>query len=61
MRRWAAQHPPGTVLPIRYDPEHHDRIVPDAGAMPESEPHVPNDLKSAFLLFVLAVACKIVS
>src|SRR6266851_3018523 len=45
MYRWASQHPPGTPLPIRYDPEHHDTIVPDAGDMPETGSQVLGDLQ----------------
>jgi hypothetical protein len=60
MRTWAAQHPPGTSLLVRYDPQHHDRIIPDAGAMPGSEPQVPDDLKGTILFFILTTACIII-
>jgi hypothetical protein len=53
MRRWASRHPPGTSLPIRYDPQHHNTIVPDAGDMPESGPQVSDDWKT-ILIFLLA-------
>ena len=52
MRKWVARHQPGTYLAIRYDPQHLDIIIPDAGAMPESGPEAPDDLKM-FLLFLL--------
>jgi len=58
MRRWAAQHPPGTSLLVRYDPEHPDTVVPDAaGDMPESRRQVPDDLKGILLFLVLSGAC----
>jgi hypothetical protein len=31
MYRWASQHPPGTPLPLRYDPQHHNMIVEALG------------------------------
>jgi Protein of unknown function (DUF3592) len=52
MRKWVAQHQPGTYLAIRFDPQHHDVAIPDAGDMPESGPEAPDDLKM-FLLFLL--------
>ena len=52
MRKWAARHQPGTYLAIRYDPQHLDIAIPDAGDMPESGPEAPDDLKM-FLLFLL--------
>lgn len=52
MRKWVARHQPGTYLAIRYDPQHHDTAIPDAGDMPESGPEAPDDLKM-FLLFLL--------
>jgi hypothetical protein len=52
MRRWASRHPPGTSLPIRYDPQHHNIVVADAADMPESGPQAPGDLKM-ILVFVL--------
>jgi hypothetical protein len=55
MYRWASQHQPGTPLPIRYDPEHHNIIVPEAGDMPETGSQVPGDLKMLLILSVLSV------
>jgi len=58
VRRWAAQHPPGTSLLVRYDPQHYDTVVPDtAGDMPESGPQAPDDLKGLLLFLVLSVVC----
>jgi hypothetical protein len=58
MHRWAAQHPPGTSLVVRYDPQHHDTVVPDtAGDMPESGPQAPDDLKGILVFLVLSAAC----
>jgi hypothetical protein len=54
MRRWASRHPPGTPLPIRYDLEHPNTVVPDAGDMPESGPQVPDDLKAILLSSALS-------
>jgi Protein of unknown function (DUF3592) len=55
MRKWASRHPPGTSLPIRYDPQHHDTVVPDAGDMPESGPQVPDDLKMILIFLVPSI------
>ena len=52
MRKWVARHQPGTYLAIRYDPQHLDIAIPDAGDMPESGPEAPDDLKM-FLIFLL--------
>ena len=58
MRKWASQHPPGTSLVVRYDPQHHDIVVPDtAGDMPESGPRARDDLKGILLFLVLSGAC----
>jgi hypothetical protein len=56
MRRWASRHSPGTSLPIRYDPQHHDIVVPDAGDMPESGPQVPDDLKMILIFLLPSIA-----
>ena len=55
MREWASQHQPGTSLPIRYDPEHHNTVVLDAGDMPETGPQVADDLKMLLIFSVLSV------
>lgn len=55
MRRWASHHPPGTSLAIRYDPQHHNTVVPDAGDMPESGPQVPDDLRMILFFLVLSL------
>ena len=56
MRRWAAQHPPGSSLLVRYDPQHHNTVVPDtAEDMPESGPQVPDDLKAVLLFSILSM------
>jgi Protein of unknown function (DUF3592) len=60
MRRWAAAHPPGTSLPIRYDPEQPSHIVVAAGAMPDSEPQSPGDLKVTLLFMALAAICMVI-
>jgi uncharacterized protein DUF3592 len=57
MRRWASQHPPGTSLSIRYDPQHPGNIVPDAGTMPGSEPQAEQDLGLTLLFMLLSAAC----
>jgi hypothetical protein len=58
MRSWAAQHPPGTSLMVRYDPKNHETVVPDTvGDMPKSGPQVPDDLKGVLLFLVLSAAC----
>jgi hypothetical protein len=57
MRRWASQHRPGTSLPIRYDPQHHNSVVVYAGDMPETEPQAPDDLKAILVFLFLSVAC----
>jgi hypothetical protein len=57
MRRWASQHPPGTSLSIRYDPQHPSHIVPDAGTMPGSEPQEEQDLGLTLLFMFLSAAC----
>ena len=54
MRRWTSQHPPGTSLPVRFDPQHHNTAVPDAGTMPESGPQVPDDLKAILVFAILS-------
>ncbi len=58
MRRWSSQHPPGTTLLIRYDPQHRDSVAlnPDANDMPESGPQVPGDLKALLLFSFLSMA-----
>ena len=55
MYRWASQHPPGTPLPLRYDPQHHDMVVLDGGDMPESGSQVPGDLQMLLIFSVLSV------
>ena len=55
MYRWVSQHPPGTPLPIRYDPEHHDTVVPDAGNMPETGSQVLGDWQMLLIFSVLSV------
>jgi hypothetical protein len=55
MYRWASQHQPGTLLPIRYDPEHHNIVVPEAGDMPETGSEVPGDFKMLLIFSVLSV------
>jgi len=55
MYQWASQHPPGTPLPIRYDPEHHDTVVPDARDMPETGSQVLGDWQMLLIFSVLSV------
>ena len=54
MYRWASQHPPGTPLPLRFDPQHHNMVVLDAGDMPESGSQVPGDLQMLLIFSVLS-------
>lgn len=56
MYRWVSQHPPGTPLPIRYDPDRHDTVVPDAGDMPETGSQVPGDSQMLLLFSALSAA-----
>jgi len=56
MRRWASQHLPGTSLLVRYDPQHHNIIVPAAGDMPESGPQTPDDMKMVLIFLLLSIA-----
>jgi len=55
MYGWASQHSPGTSLPIRYDPQHHNTIVLDAGDMPESGSQVPGDMQMLLIFSVLSI------
>lgn len=61
MRRWASQHQPGTSLPVRYDPQHRNKVVPDAGDMPESGTQVPDDQKMILIFLLPSVALITVS
>jgi len=54
MYRWVSQHPPGTSLPIRYDPQHHDTVAPVPGDMPMSGSEVPGDLEGTLIFSVLS-------
>ena len=56
MYRWVSQHPPGTQLPIRHDPDHQGTVVPDAGDMPETGSQVVGDLQMLLIFSVLSVA-----
>jgi Protein of unknown function (DUF3592) len=60
MRRWASRHPPGTSLPIRYDPQLHTTVVLEAGDMPESGPQAPDDLKAILLFSALSITLIII-
>jgi len=55
MYRWVSQHPPGTLLPLRYDPQHHNMVVLDGGDMPEAGSQVPEDLQMLLIFSVLSV------
>ncbi len=55
MYRWASQHPPGTPLPLRYDPQHHDIVVLDRGDVSESGSQTPRDLQMLLIFSVLSV------
>jgi Protein of unknown function (DUF3592) len=55
MYGWTSQHPPGTSLPIRYDPRHHNTVVLDAGDMPESGSEVPGDMLMLLSFSVLSI------
>jgi hypothetical protein len=55
MRGWVSQHPPGTSLPIRYDPRHHNIVVLDAGDIPESGSQVPGDMLMLLSFSVLSI------
>ena len=56
MRNWASQHQPGTPLPVRYDPQHHNIVVPVAVDMPESRPQLPDDVMAVLIFSLLSVA-----
>jgi hypothetical protein len=56
MHAWASQHQPGTPLPVRYDPQHHNTVVPDAGDMPETGPQAPDDLIVLLIFLFLSMA-----
>jgi hypothetical protein len=56
MRNWASQHQPGTPLPVRYDPQHHNTVVPVAEDMPESGPQAPDDLIAVLIFLLLSLA-----
>jgi Protein of unknown function (DUF3592) len=56
MRGWASQHPPGTPLPVRYDPQHPKTVVPDGGDMPQSGPQALDDLKLSLLFLLVSIA-----
>jgi hypothetical protein len=60
MYQWASQHSPGTSLPIRYDPEHHDTVVPDAGEMPETGSQMLGDWQMFLIFSVLAATLIII-
>ena len=55
MYRWASQHPPGTPLPLRVDPQHHNIVVLDGGDMPESGSQVQEDLQILLIFLALSV------
>jgi Protein of unknown function (DUF3592) len=55
MRRWASQHPSGTTLRVRYDPQHPDTAVPDAVELPGSGPQASNDLKATLVFSILSL------
>ena len=55
MYQWASQHPPGTPLPLRYDPQHHNMVVSDGGNMPASGSQVPGDWQMLLIFSVLSV------
>jgi hypothetical protein len=60
MRSWASQHQPGTSLPVRYDPQHHNTVVPDGGDMPESGSQVPDDLMMVLIFLFLSITLIII-
>ena len=55
MYRWASQHPPGTPLPLRFDPQHHNMVVLGGGDMPESGSQLTGDLQILLIFLVLSV------
>lgn len=55
MYRWASQHPPGSPLPLRFDPQHHNMVVLDGGDMPESGSQVTGDLQMLLIFSILSV------
>jgi uncharacterized protein DUF3592 len=56
MQRWVAQHQPGTSLSVRYNPRHHDTVVPNAAEdMPETGPQVRGDLNMILIFLVPSV------
>jgi Protein of unknown function (DUF3592) len=42
---WVDEHPPGTPIVVRYDPDNHEKIVLTATDMPRGGPHTPNNMK----------------
>lgn len=55
MRRWALQHPSGTTLRVRYDPQHPDAAVPDAIELPGSGAQASDDLKATLVFSILCL------
>lgn len=45
LEEWIDNHPPGTPLTIRYNPEQHTKVVLVAGDLPGAAPHTPNNLR----------------
>ena len=60
MYRWVSQHPPGTSLPIRYDPERRDTVVPGAGNMPQTGSQFPEDLQTLLIFSVLSITLIVI-
>jgi hypothetical protein len=61
-KRGSIKHPPGTPIPIRYEPANHSRILLASDFMPpRGRPKTPNNLKllaagAASFLLVLTIA-----
>jgi hypothetical protein len=57
---WVNAHPPGTPLPLRYDPAQPTKVVLVSGYMPGGGPHTPTNIKltgyaAAGLLLLLII------
>ncbi|HXY07711.1 MAG TPA: DUF3592 domain-containing protein [Terriglobales bacterium] len=42
---WVGEHPPGTPIVVRYDPDNHTKVVLVANYMPWDGPRTPSNIK----------------
>jgi hypothetical protein len=54
MRRWVANHHPGSQLIVHFDPSDHNTVVLTATDMPYAGPRTPDNLR---LLLISSIAC----